>query len=130
MHRGDDLRFRPLQRLIDLLGIDRLPPLRGDLGDQRAVTSGQVDEQIAKSAAVGHQDAVTRLHQRGDAGFHPGAAGAGDGKRTRVPRAEHLPPQLHHIRHNCRKRRIELSQDGRGHGPQHPWIRIGGARAA
>ena len=86
-----DLWGLALESVGDGAGVDDAPPFGRHLSDAPAVPSGEVDEEIPEPAAVGHEDAVAGLDQRGDRRFHAGASGPRDGEGAGVGGLKHFP---------------------------------------
>ena len=103
-----------------------LSPLHGDGDDRRALPGGDLLEAKAKEAVLDHHGDVTRLEEVCQGGLHACRASAGNWQCERLFRAEHLAQHLRDAVHDLDKFRVQVPQDGGGHGAKHARVHITG----
>lgn len=116
---GQQLHLRLLlQDGLDGVGVGGLPPLDGDGHNRRALPGCDLLEAEPKETVLDDHCDVAGLEQVGEGGLHAGGAGAGDGKGERLLRAENLTQHLGDAVHDLDELRVQVAQDGGGHGAQ------------
>jgi hypothetical protein len=127
LHQRDQRGPHADDGLLDRLGREHLAPRDLDRVHLGTAAGGDLLQQVPETAEDRHQHAVAGLQQRHQRRLDAGAGGAVDEEGLRVLRAEDGAVQLHRLVHGGGHERVELADQLRGHGPQHP--RVDGDRA-
>ena len=114
----------PADRLDHLIRREHRAPLGFDRVDVGANPSANLGQQMTEAAEDRHQDLVARNDERGQARLDAGPRCPVDKERPIVLGAEDLAVERHDLIHVFGELRVELTQHGRRHGPQHARIHV------
>ena len=99
-----------------------------DLSDPSSFT-GDIGHASAEDSIDADHHAVAGFDEIGDAGFHPGTAGAADRHCEWVHGPKDLPEHRLRLIHHLQEVRVEMPHSGGGHRRQHARRNIAGAGA-
>jgi len=130
VHEADDLGVLVLlQRVFELLRVDRVAPLVLDQ-DRRAAAAHRVFQHAAAEHAVlAHDHLVARGDHVHEAEFHPDRARARQREGERVLRLIDIAQQGLELLHHLDEHRIEIADRRLAHGGQHARVDLGRAGA-
>ena len=129
MDQRDDPRFVLPYGIGETVQLEHRSPFGVDGDDLAADAAADLREQRAEPAKIGHQNLVSRRHQRPQAGLDPGARGPVHQQGPFMGRAVYLAIERHGFVHVPGELRIELPEHRHRHGAQHPWVDIDRARS-
>ena len=113
------------QRVLDLAGVDRAPPLLFHHHRDPAAALDVFLHPSPEDAVPADDDFIARLQEIHETGLHPGGSGAGDHHRHFVLRPERVLEELLDLFHHADERRIHVADRRTGHRLQDARMDVG-----
>ncbi len=130
VHEGDDLGVLVLlQRILDLVRIDRFAPPVLDHHRNAAAADDVLEHAAAEHAVDAHDHLVSRRDQVDEAVLHPDRARARDREGKRVLGLVDVAQQRLQLLHHLDEDRVEVADRRLAHGGEHARVNLGRPRA-
>src|SRR5688572_20180182 len=118
-----------LERVFELLWIDRIAPGFVDCDRHASATLDVLDHAAAKHAVAAHDHLVTGRNHVDEAVLHADRARPGYREGERIFRLVGVAQQRLQLLHHLDEDRIEITDRGLAHGGEYPRVNFGGTRA-